>query len=111
MFERLAHVVVRRPWRVIGAWLVLVAVLSVTIPPLMRLASDRNQELLPSNSAVMAAPRQMTEAFHEPGIQNIALVVLTDEHGLTSADEDVYRNLVDRLHGDQRDVVMVQDFI
>jgi RND superfamily putative drug exporter len=111
MFERLAHVVLRRPWLVIGAWLMLVAVLSVTIPPLMRLASDRNQELLPSNSAVMAATRQMTEAFHEPGIQNIALVVLTDERGLTGADEDVYRTLVDKLHRDQRDVVMVQDFI
>jgi RND superfamily putative drug exporter len=111
MFERLAHLVLRRPWQVIGAWLLLVAVLSVTIPPLMRMASDRNQELLPGNSAVMAATRQMTEAFHEPGIQNIALVVLTDEHGLTSADEDVYRTLVDKLHRDQRDVVMVQDFI
>ena len=88
MFERLARIVLRRPWLVIGTWLVLVAVLSVMIPPLMRLASDRNQELLPDNSAVMAATRQMTSAFHEPGIQNIALVVLTDEHGLTDADED-----------------------
>jgi RND superfamily putative drug exporter len=38
-------------------------------------------------------------------------VVLTDEHGLTRADEDVYRTLVDRLRQDIRDVVMVQDFI
>jgi putative drug exporter of the RND superfamily len=111
MFERLAHFVVRRPWLVIGAWLLLVAMLSVTVPPLMRLASDRNQELLPADSAVMVATRQMTEAFGEPGIQNIALVVLTNEHGLTSADEDIYRSLVDKLHRDQGDVVMVQDFI
>ncbi|MDT5336357.1 MAG: putative drug exporter of the superfamily, partial [Mycobacterium sp.] len=111
MFGRLADVVVRRPWLVIGAWLVLVAVLAVAVPPLMRMASDQSQELLPSDSEVMAATRQMTEAFGEPGIQNIALVVLTDEHGLTSADEDVYRTLVDRLHANQRDVVMVQDFI
>jgi putative drug exporter of the RND superfamily len=111
VFERLARVVVRRPWLVIGTWLVLVAVLSVAVPPLMRLASDRNQELLPNNSAVMTATRQMTEAFDEPGIQNIALVVLTNEQGLTIADEDVYRTLVDKLHRDQRDVVMVQDFV
>jgi putative drug exporter of the RND superfamily len=111
IFERLARVVLRWPWLVIGAWLVLVMVLAVTVPPLMKMASDRNQELLPSNSAVMAATRQMTEAFNEPGIQNIALVVLTDERGLTSADEDVYRTLVERLHRDASDVVMVQDFI
>ena len=111
MFGRLAQVVVRRPWLVIGAWLILVAVLTLTVTPLTKLASDRNQELLPNNSAVMTATRQMTEAFAEPGIQNIALVVLTNEHGLNSRDEDVYRTLVDKLHDDQRDVVMVQDFI
>ncbi|MHA7666517.1 MMPL/RND family transporter [Mycolicibacterium sp. HS_4_1] len=110
-FELLARVVLRRPWAVIGAWLLLVVALSVAVPPLMKLASDRNQELLPSNSAVMAATRDMTAAFHEPGIQNIALVVLTDENGLTKADEDAYRTLVDSLHRDTADVVMVQDFI
>ncbi|WP_309224814.1 RND family transporter [Mycolicibacterium sp. CBMA 234] len=111
IFERLARLVLRRPWWVIAAWLVIVAALSVAVPPLMKLASDRNQELLPSNSAVMAATRDMTAAFHEPGIQNIALVVLIDERGLSKADEDVYSTLVDRLHRDDHDVVMVQDFI
>ncbi|MCU1694616.1 MAG: rane protein [Mycobacterium sp.] len=111
VFGRLARVVLRWPWLVIGAWLILVAVLSVAVTPLMQLASDRDQELLPGNSAVMAATRQMTEAFHEPGIQNIALVVLTNDHGLTGADEDVYRTLVDKLDRNLRDVVMVQNFI
>ncbi|MDR3661835.1 MAG: RND family transporter [Mycobacterium sp.] len=111
VFEFVARVVQRRPWLVIGAWVLLVAVLSAAVPPLMKMASDRNQELLPSNSAVMAATRDMTKAFGEPGIQNIALVVLTDERGLSKADEDVYRTLVDRLHHDDRDVVMVQDFV
>lgn len=111
VFERLARLVVRRPWLVIGAWLVLVVVLSVTVTPLMKLASDRDQELLPPDSAVMVATREMTKAFDEPGIQNIALVVLTNERGLTSGDEDVYRTLVDKLRRDYTGVVMVQDFI
>jgi RND superfamily putative drug exporter len=111
VFGRLAHVVLRWPWLVIAAWLILVAVLSMAVTPLMKLASDRDQELLPGNSAVMAATRQMTEAFHEPGIQNIALVVLTNDRGLTSADEDVYRRLVDKLDRNIRDVVMVQNFV
>jgi RND superfamily putative drug exporter len=111
VFERLAHLVVRRPWLVIATWLLLVAVLGATVPSLMKMASDRDQELLPRDSAVMTATQQMTKAFAEPGIQNIALVVLTDEQGLTGADEDVYRTLVDKLQRDVRDVVMVQDFI
>jgi RND superfamily putative drug exporter len=37
--------------------------------------------------------------------------VLTDERELDSADEATYRKLVEALSRDQRDVVMVQDFI
>ncbi|MDF2583351.1 MAG: rane protein [Mycobacterium sp.] len=111
VFERLGRVVVRRPWMVIAGWLVLVSVLATTLPPLIQLASDRDQEMLPSDSAVMVATKEMTADFGEPGIQNIALVVLTNDNGLTDADEDVYRKLINELHGNVRDVVMVQDFI
>ena len=112
MFQRLAHVVLRWPWLVIGFWLALVVVLSVTFTPLGQMVRDRsNQEVLPRNSAVTMATRQMTKAFREPGIQNIALVVLTDDHGMNSTDENVYRTLVDKLQRDKRDVVMLQDFV
>lgn len=111
VFERLARIVVRRPWLVIAGWLVLVSVLASTLPPLIQLASDRDQEMLPGDAAVMVATKEMTADFGEPGIQNIALVVLTNDDGLTDADEDVYRRLVNELHGNVRDVVMVQDFI
>ncbi|WP_395307574.1 RND family transporter [Mycobacterium sp. AMU20-3851] len=110
-FGVLGRIVVRRPWWVIATWLMLAAVLASTIPPLIQLASDRDQEMLPADAAVMVATEQMTEAFGEPGIQNIALVVLTDDDGLDEDDEAVYRRLVDELHGNVRDVVMVQDFI
>lgn len=111
MFESLGRGVVRRPWLVIGVWLILVAALSVAVPPLMKLAGDQTQELLPNDSAVMRATAEMTEAFDEPGIQNIALVVLTRDSGLTEADEDVYRTVVDALRANTTDVTMVSDFI
>lgn len=96
----------------IGFWLALVTVLSVTFTPLGQMARDHsNQEVLPSNSAVTMATRQMTKALREPGIQNIALVVLTDYRGMSNADENVYRTLVDKLRRDKRDVVMMQDFV
>ena len=53
----------------------------------------------------------MTEAFHESGSENVLLVVLTNEKGLGPADERTYRTLVDRLRQDNRDVVMLQDFL
>ncbi|MCV7195370.1 hypothetical protein BST12_06850 [Mycobacterium angelicum] len=110
-FHRWARVVVRRPWLVVGFWVVLAVALSVTLPQLTQVVRERTEEILPSNAPVMVATRQMTEAFHEPESQNVALVVLTDEHGLTRADEDVYRTLVDRLRRDTNDVASVHDFI
>ncbi|BCO33664.1 RND family transporter [Mycobacterium heckeshornense] len=108
---RVARLVVRRPSVVIGLWVVLAAVLSVTFAPLTQVVREHHEEILPSDAPVMVATRQMTESFHETKAENVVLVVLTNEHGLTRADEDVYRTLVDRLRRDTRDVVIVQDFI
>jgi RND superfamily putative drug exporter len=111
IFLPLVRLVVRRPLVVIGFWVVLAAVLSVTFAPLPQVVREHHEEILPSDAPVVVATRQMTDSFHEAKPQNVALVVLTNEHGLTRADEDVYRTLVERLRRDTRDVVMVQDFI
>ena len=53
-FGVLGRIVVRRPWWVIGTWLLLAAILASTIPPLIQLASDRDQEMLPADAAFHA---------------------------------------------------------
>ncbi len=111
LFQRLARLVLRRPWLVIGFWVALAAVLSGAFPPLTQIARERTQEILPSDAPVLAATQRMAQAFHEPSAQNVALVVLTDDHGMNAADEGIYRTMVERLRGDHRDVDMVQDFI
>jgi RND superfamily putative drug exporter len=111
VFERLGHLVVRRPLVVIGFWIMLVAVLALTFPPLTQMARERPVDILPAGAPVTVTTHQMTEAFHESGSQNILLAVLTDEKGLGPADEDVYRTLVAKLRQDTRNVVMVQDFV
>ena len=102
---------VRRPLVVIGFWLVLAAILSLMLPSLQQMVLQRPVDILPANAPVNVATKQMTEAFHESGSQNVVAVVLTDEHGLGPHDEDVYRTLVGKLRPDTHDVVMLQDFI
>ncbi|KQH81071.1 hypothetical protein AO501_05505 [Mycobacterium gordonae] len=111
IFPRLARLVVRWPWACVVFWVALAAVLSVTLSPLTQVIRERTEEILPRDAPVMVASRQMTAAFREPDSQNMALVVLTNEQGLTPADEGVYRSLVDRLRTDARDVASVHDFI
>lgn len=107
-FSLLGRVVVRAPWLVIAAWIVLVAVLSVSFPALTKVVESQTVQPLPPQA--MAATEQMAKDFHESA-QNVLVVVLTDEHGLRPADDDAYRALATTLRGDTNDVSAVQDFL
>jgi RND superfamily putative drug exporter len=102
---------VRWPLVVIGAWVALAVVLTLTFPSLDDMVDEHPVAFLPANAPVEVATKQMTEAFKDKGTDNILLVLLTDEKGLGPADEGVYRTLVDKLRQDTRHVVMLQDFL
>jgi putative drug exporter of the RND superfamily len=113
VFGWIGVVVQRWPWAVIGFWVALAAILSVTIPPLTEMASKRPVPILPSDAPVLETTRQITEAFHQSGSENenVLLVVLTDDNGLNPSDLATYRKVADDLRPDTRDIVMLQDFI
>ena len=111
IFQRLGDLVVRRPLVVIGFWIALAAVLTLTIPPLAVIAGQRQAAMMPDDAPVMVTSREMTEAFHDKGSDNILLVVLTNEKGLGPADEKTYGTLADKLRQDTRDVVVFQDVL
>jgi RND superfamily putative drug exporter len=107
-------VFVRRwPWVVIGGWIALSAVLSLTIPPLTEMASKRPVPILPNDAPVLQTTKQISEAFHQSGSENenVLLIVLTDEYGLNPSDLTTYRTLANNLRPDTRDIVMLQDFV
>ncbi|WP_267291347.1 MMPL/RND family transporter [Mycobacterium hackensackense] len=109
--RRLADFVVRLPWAVVGLWVALAVVLPLTFPSLNEMAQKHPLAMLPADAPSSVAAKQMTEAFQEPGGDDLLLVVLTDERGLGPAHEATYRKLVDALRDDQQDVVMLQDFV
>ena len=109
--RRLADVVVRWPWVVIGVWIAIAVALPLTFPSLNEMAQRNPLAILPSDAPSSVAARQMTEAFHESGSDNLLVVAFINENGLKPADEDTYRKVVDALRDDVTDVVMVQDFL
>lgn len=111
VFGRLGCFVVRRPLFVIGSWLVLAVVLFLLLPPLAKIAGEKQPEFLPSDAPVLVANNAMIKAFDESDSQNSLLVVLSNDNGLGPAEEAVYRKLVDNLRADHQSVVMLQDFI
>jgi len=109
--RRLADFVVRWPWVVIAVWVAIAVALPLTFPSLGEMAQKDPLAILPSDAPSSVTARKMTEAFHESGSEDLLLVVLTDDKGLSPADEGVYRKLVDALRRDTRDVLMLQDFV
>jgi RND superfamily putative drug exporter len=119
-FPALGRLVVRRPLLVIASWIALAAVLFLTLPSLLEVAERNPPGLLPDDSAVMVAGRDMSQAFGEGGSGggggsgnsgNVAVIVLTNESGLTQQDEQTYRTLVDKLRADTENVLTMQDFV
>ena len=109
--RRLADFVVRWPWAVIALWVAVAIALPMTFPSLNEMAQRHPLAILPADAPSSVAARQMTKAFHESGTDNLLLVAMINENGLSPANEATYRKLVDALRDDMSDVVMVQDFI
>jgi RND superfamily putative drug exporter len=109
--RRLADLVVRWPLAVIGIWVALAVALPLALPSLNEMSEKHPLVVLPSDAPSSVTAMKMTEAFQEPGSDNLLVIALIDETGLKPADEAVYRKLVDALRDDVTDVVSVQDFV
>jgi putative drug exporter of the RND superfamily len=135
IFDRIGDVVVRWPLLVIACWIAFAAVLALTFPPLMVEAGKREQKPLPDDAPTSLVTVEMAKAFSPVGGNSggggdskdskgsgssgnplgaggsLLMILLTDEKGITPADEDVYRKLVEKLHQDTQDKLTVQDFL
>lgn len=109
--RRLADLVVRWPWAVIGVWIAMAIALPLTFPSLGEMAAKHPLVILPSDAPSSIAAQKMTEAFDESGSDNLMVVAFINEIRLEPADEATYRKVVDAVRDDITDVVSVQDFV
>ncbi|MDT5074272.1 MAG: putative drug exporter of the superfamily, partial [Mycobacterium sp.] len=99
-FESLGRFVVRRPIAIIVFWIALCGALFLLISPLFVVAQQNPPDILPKDAPILVAGEHMKGAFKEADGGNVAVVVLSNENGLSPADEDVYRKLVGALRAD-----------
>jgi RND superfamily putative drug exporter len=111
VYPKLGKLVTRHPFVVIGLWLALAAAVSLGLPPLAVVIGQKQAQIMPDDAPMMVAAREMVAAFHDKGTDNVVLAVLTDDKGLSPADEATYRTLVGKLRQDTADVVSLQDFL
>lgn len=110
-FHWLAQLAVRRPFVLIGAWIVLAGSLALLFPTIDQMVRERPVAILPADAPVVVATEKMTAAFQEPTTDNVVVVLLTRDDGLRPTDEAAYRSVADALRKDTANVVMVQDFM
>ncbi|WNG87997.1 RND family transporter [Mycobacterium sp. ITM-2016-00317] len=109
--RRLADVVVRWPWAVIGVWVALALALPLSFPSLGEMAEKHPLVILPADAPSSVTATRMADAFQEPGSDNLLVVAFINEGGLRPDDEVTYRDVVDALRDNVTDVVSVQDFV
>lgn len=109
--RRLADLVVRWPWVVIGVWVAMAVALPLSFPSLGEMAQKHPLAILPSDAPSSVAAQKMAEAFQQSESDNLLVVAFINETGLEPADEVTYREVVDALRDDPADVVSVQDFV
>ena len=107
----MGRLIVRHPWMVVVAWLTLAIALFLSVPPLAQVALKNPPAFLPADSPVLVATGEMKDAFHEASSGNLAVVVLSNEDGLSAADEASYRTLVEKLRAETDSVRSTQDFV
>lgn len=111
LFDGLSKIVIRWPLLVVGLWLAASAAMAMTLPSLHSQAAKGQQSPLPDTAPSIAVNRQLGRTFHEIEGGSLLFVVLTDDHGLSPSDENVYRRLIDNLRHDTQDRILVQDFL
>jgi putative drug exporter of the RND superfamily len=109
--RRVADLVVRWPWAVIGVWLAMALALPLTLPSLGEMAEKHPLVILPSDAPSSVTAEKMARAFQESSSDNLLVIAFINETGLQRTDEATYRKVVDALRDDVTDVVSVQDFV
>ena len=95
----------------VGAWIALVAVLTLAVPSLETVAARDASAFLPDGAPSYEAQKTLDRAFDNGGGEAAIFVVMSDETGLSSADFQFYDDLVNRAKADPEHFTSVTSFV
>ena len=97
---RVAHFATRRPFWVLGGWVLVAIALNLTGPQLEKVVQKDATPFLPASSPSIQAFNHMDDAFADGKGQSIAFVVLNGPgYAQNPTDQTYYRQLVDSARG------------
>lgn len=99
----------RRAIWVIGFWVLLAGVLNVFVPQVEVTVAKNSAPFISNDLPAVNALREMADDFDVPHSTAIASLVIESEHRIGPAEQDYYRQVVDRLNADREDVAYLID--
>ena len=95
---------------IIIGWIAVVALLSLTVPPLETVGQMRSVSMSPDYAPSVIASKRIGQVFDEYHSDSQVMIVLEGEEKLGADAHIFYNDLVDRLEADTAHVEHVQDF-
>ncbi len=95
---------------IVLAWIGLVVVLSIFVPPLDIVAKQHTVSMSPQAAASMQAMKRVGKVFNEFDTDSSAMIVLEGDKPLGDDAHHFYDQLIQKLEADKKHVEHVQDF-
>jgi putative drug exporter of the RND superfamily len=95
---------------IILGWLVIAALVTITVPALEQVGKEHSAPMMPSNAPSIFATKRIGEVFQESNSDSTAMIVLEGDQPLGDAAHKYYERLIRQLADDHKHVLHVQDF-
>jgi RND superfamily putative drug exporter len=95
---------------IILAWIAIVFLVNFTIPPLEKVAEQRQVSLSPKDAPSVEAMERMGKKFKESDSDSFAMVVLESDHRLDDDAHRYYDAMMRQFRADPAHIQHVQDF-
>ncbi|BBY42597.1 MMPL/RND family transporter [Mycolicibacterium celeriflavum] len=95
---------------IIIGWVVLIAIVNVTVPQLETVGQMRAVSMSPDSAPSMIAMKRVGKVFEEYDSDSSAMIVLEGEQPLGEDTRAFYDQMIDKLEADTKHVQSVQDF-
>jgi putative drug exporter of the RND superfamily len=95
---------------IILAWLAIIVILSIGVPPLDQVEKEHSVSLSPTDAPSFKAANRMQEDFKESNSGSLAMIVLEGQQPLGDDAHSYYDRLIRQLQDDPKHVQHIQNF-
>jgi RND superfamily putative drug exporter len=111
LLGRLADLVGRHAYLVLGMWIVVAAGLNLVAPRLEQVGVEKSGPLIPDSAPSLVTVKNMGIQFGESQASAIGYLVLEDDRAFNDADRAYYDEIITKIRSNKSQIDSVQDLL